>query len=174
MPKAELIAYATWFHEIMPERLSVLTNAVQSTPGFEDWDPDRSPGSLDRLGAWFSQVVDTRPLTTEELRMMQQQLTFAIEIEDSALSPRTISIALDIGMYVGQVFLTNHPTLKWHQLLKGVSSVDYGQPVLSGFGKMTFNPVHTMKVIAYGFADKTEAAGALRNVYERWVKYVEQ
>jgi hypothetical protein len=63
------------------------------------------------------------------------------------LTDKTKSLATDVGMYVSQVFLRNHPSLKWEQPLGSKNYVDYGQPVVGGFGekrKGQFNPVGIM------------------------------
>jgi hypothetical protein len=49
MSKKELKEYNEWFHKIIPERIQILTSAIKSTPGYENWEPDCSPESLEPL-----------------------------------------------------------------------------------------------------------------------------
>lgn len=98
MPKKELRAYFKWFMDQMPIRLIELTHAVQGTPGFENWYPDFTPESLDLLGVWFAQVVETRPRTAQEMEGLRGDSAFPIEFPTKNLTNRTFSLAMDIGM----------------------------------------------------------------------------
>lgn len=107
MPKKDLKEYFVWFQNILPQRLNELTNAVQQTPGFEVWHADLTPASLDRLGDWFAAQVETRPRTDAEIREIRDQSPYPIDIPAEDLTNRTFSLAMDVGMYVSQVFLTH-------------------------------------------------------------------
>lgn len=168
MSKKELKDYNDWFHKVMPERIQILTSAIKSTPGYEKWDPDCSPESLEPLGEWFLAEVETRPRTSEEIDTLKSQSKFPFNIPGEELTNKTFSLAIDIGMYVSQVFLKNHPTLKWSQPFGYKKSVDYGQPVLNSFGASPFNPVHMMVTLAYGFSRKSKTGGRLRELYNIW------
>ena len=50
----------------------------------------------------------------------------------------------------------NFPSLRWDQILKGKRDINYGQPVLVGFGIVPLNPVRVMIVLAHQFILKTE------------------
>jgi hypothetical protein len=173
MPKKELREYYAWFQDIMPQRIDELASAVRLSPGFETWRPDYKPDSLNALGHWFAAQVQTRPLTTEE------------EEEFSALVPnprktweltnRTLSLAMDLGMYLSQVLLRNHSSLQWDQPLGSKRFIDYGQPVLMGFvRKVPFNPVGMMVTFAYGLARKTRTGKGLREIYDIWSRMIDQ
>src|SRR5215469_2088930 len=115
MSKKELRAYFKWFQDVTPERIAQLASVVRSSPAFENWQPDFSPDSLNDLGEWFAGQIETRPRTKEEIDAFNEQAPFPIEISDSELTNRTFSLAVDIGMYLNQVFLKNHPLLRWEQ-----------------------------------------------------------
>jgi hypothetical protein len=61
MSKKELRAYFKWFQEIVPGRIEQLASTVQSSPGFENWQPNSSSDSLNALGEWFATQIETRP-----------------------------------------------------------------------------------------------------------------
>ena len=172
MSKKELKAYYEWFHKVLPERIQILISAIKSTPGYESWEPDCSPQSLEALGEWFLGQVETRPRTQEEIDTIQSRSQFPINIPGEELTNKTFSLAMDIGMYVSQVFLKSHPSLQWSQPFGNKRFVDYGQPVLSGFGKMGFNPVRMMVTLAYSFSDRSKTGGRLREIYDYWSKLV--
>jgi hypothetical protein len=142
MPKSELKAYFQWFLNVIPSRIAELANAVRESPDFEDWRPDYTPKSLEPLGSWLAKQVDTRPRMAEELQDIAEGLSYPEEVSASQLTNRTISLAMDVGMYLSQVFLRNHPSLKWDQPFGSKRFIDYRQPVLMGFrGKVPFIPV---------------------------------
>jgi len=166
MPKKELEAYRDWFHAITPERIAELTRAVNATPGFQDWQPDDSPGSLEALGVWFEGQVEVRRKSAEEIQETTSRLTIPIDVPEEELTNRTFSLAMDIGMYLGQVVLKNLPGTRWDQILKNKKDADYGQPVIAGFGAPTLNPVWVLVTTAYGISRKKSAR--LRQLYETW------
>jgi hypothetical protein len=168
MPKKELKDYNEWFHKVMPERIQVLTMAIKSTPGYENWNADCSPESLGPLGEWFFLQVETRPRTNDEIEAIHNQSKFHINISGEDLTNKTFSLAIDIGMYVSKVFFKNHSTLEWSQPFGSKKFVDYGQPVLINFGAAPFNPVRMIVVLAYGFSRKSKTGEQLLELYNIW------
>jgi hypothetical protein len=170
MPKKELQAYKEWFHAVMPERLAVLTRAVQSTTGFQKWEPDLSPDSLGPLGAWFRDRVETRKRTGEEIGAIESTLKLPLEIPSEELTNQSFSLAMDIGMYFGQTIAKNLHGTHWGQLAKNRRFADYGQPVLMGFGAVPLNPVRIAVTLAYAFAAKEQSGDRLRALFDVWSK----
>ena len=172
MPKKELKAYRQWFFDVMESRVAELVKAVNETPRFKSWQADYTPESLEQLGEWFARQAETRPRTFEELQHLEGQLKFPIEVSKQELTNRTFSLAMDIGMYLGQVFKKNHPFLQWEQPTNNKRFIDHGQLVLMGFGKVPFNPVGMTTVLAYGFVDKTRNGQGLSKIYAIWEKKI--
>lgn len=168
MSKKDLIAYAAWFHDIIPARIAELTRAVTSTPGFEGWEPNATPESLDDLGRWFEGQVEMRKKDAEEIAEARAKLTFPIDIPDEQLTNRTFSLAMDMGMYFAQVVLENLLGTRWDQPLRSKKFVDYGQPVIMGFGTVPMNPVRLMVVSAYSAARKKRVD--LGTLYDTWAR----
>lgn len=172
MPKKELNRYFQWFMDVLPQRINELAEAVKEMPGFETWQPDCTPASLEAIGEWFAGQVETRNRTQEELQTIKDGLVFPMDIPEKELTDRTFSLAMDIGMYFSQVLLKNYPSLKWEQPLGNKRFADYGQPLLSGFGPMSLNPIRIVRVIARELADKTHTGKQLRETYDIWSKKV--
>src|SRR5512136_905587 len=105
MSKQELRSYATWFHNIALERISELLKAVNCTPGYEHWRADFTPESLDLIGRWFEGQVETRKDTPAEVEELRSELKFPIEVPEGQLTDRTISLAMDIGIYFAEAVL---------------------------------------------------------------------
>lgn len=47
MSKDELLEYFDWFKGMLDGRIAELAAAIQVSPGFESWRPDRTRASLD-------------------------------------------------------------------------------------------------------------------------------
>ena len=172
MPKKELRRYYHWFMDVLPQRIEELAAAVRETPGFESCQPDCTPASLDALGQWFAEQVETRSRTQGELQAIKDRLVFPKDIPAKELTNRTFSLAMDIGMYFSQVLMKNCRSLKWEQPLGNKRFADYGQPCLVGFGPVSPNPVRIGHVFAHGLTDKTYTGKRLREVYDYWAKLV--
>ncbi len=173
MSKQELCDYNAWFLAQIPERIVMLEEAVNNTRGFENWKADYTPESLDLLGEWFARQVETRERTEEEIQELQDKAPprlRGIEYDRRELTNKTFSLAIDIGMYLSQVFLKTVPSLKWQHTTKGVKTIDYGQPVLASFGRLVFNPVRMLVALAYGIAKGNRSGVGLRELFEIWKK----
>lgn len=172
MSKKELADYFQWFMRVIPDRINELANAIRQTSGFEAWQPDKTPSSLNALGDWLSTHVETRERTQNELREIKSRSSYRFDVSGKELTNETVSLAMDTGIYVSQVFLHNCPSLRWNQPLGSKKFFDYGQPVLSEFIPAPFNPVRMMVTLAYGLADKTWNGRRLRELYDYWAEQV--
>ncbi|MDQ3332902.1 MAG: hypothetical protein M3552_20005 [Planctomycetota bacterium] len=168
MPKRELRLYFEWFLNVIPQRVSELAGVVRDTQGFEDWQPDGTPSSLDSLGEWFANQVETRQRTSDELIEITSRSALSFPVSGEELTNRTFSLAMDIGMYLSQVLARSNESLQWEQPLKDKNVFDYGQPVLVGRGDLSLNPVHISVTLAYGLARKTKTGKRLRELYNIW------
>jgi hypothetical protein len=73
---------------------------------------------------------------------------------------------MDVGVYFSQVFVTNHPSLRWEQPMGSKRFVDYGQPMLVNFGAtgskpLGMNPIAIVLASAYGIARRGAANNSL-------------
>jgi hypothetical protein len=169
MPRDELARYRDWFLAVIPERVAQLERVVRATAGFEAWTADGTPGSLSALGQWFATQVSTRPLGADELKAMEKRLSYPIEISPEDLDHRTLSLAVDIGIYFSQVLMRNVAGLRWEQDLTDKRNADYGRLVVVGSGRVPLNPVAIMITLAYGFVRKSKTADRLAELYPIWV-----
>ncbi|MCL6591882.1 MAG: hypothetical protein K6U80_18270 [Firmicutes bacterium] len=172
--KKEAEKYFEWFLEQIPIRIKVLQEAVNSTPGYEDWKADYSPESLVTLGKWFKQVVTTRKRSEEEIEEIYKRSPEwfrTVKISENDLSPETYSLCFDVGMYLAKVFETNLKGLGWKLITAPKKSVDIHQPVLAGFGALQFNPVMMMSVQAFKVINGKYSDYSLKELYEIWAKY---
>ena len=71
------------------------------------------------------------------------------------------------------MFLKNYQSLKWQFIKTGSKNfVDFGQPVLAGFGKDTFNPVRMVITLAYGIVDPKKTEKSMKQLYDTWVNFI--
>ena len=167
---AELQRYRDWFHSALPGRIAQLASAVAESPGFEGWRPDSSVDSLTPLGEWFRGQVETRAKTEAERAADVSSLRFPIDLPGDELTDRTFSLAVDIGMYFGEVVVTNLQGTRWDQPLKNPNFVDHGQPVIMGFGTVPLNPIRIAVTLAYAFAAREQSGDRLRSLFDVWSK----
>ena len=166
MPKGQLAEYREWFLREKPHRMKVLEGAVIETPGFEKWLMDRSPESLKLLGEWFAQNVRTRLRTDDEIERIRSNQRFQIAIPPVDLDYETLSLAFDVGMYLGDVMVKAFPVLRWEQYLKTRRALYFGQMVLLGFhADVPMATVSLANVLAYGIADHTRDGSSLYELF---------
>jgi hypothetical protein len=175
MSGKELRAYFDWVLASVPERMKELKAEVHRTPGYESWEADSSPISLDTLGRWFSSQVEVRPLTDEETAQnrstVPEKMSFLLdELPARALNYRTLSLVFDVGLYLSQVILKTCDGVSWQQVRSGKTYHDYGQPVLVGLSLGRCSPLLLVDVLAEKIADGEEAGNGLRKIYDIWSK----
>ena len=75
-------------------------------------------------------------------------------------------MAVDIGIYFGEVFIKNHEGLKWEQYFsRSKYDMDIGHMVIKGFGKVRLNSIWVIYVLASGLAKKTKKGTRLYELY---------
>src|SRR5882672_8677920 len=105
MPRKELREYFHWVLEVIPQRVRGLAQAVRESEAGKHWESDFSAASLDILGDWFANQAETRLRTVEEIEEIEKRSRHPIEIPREELTNRTFSLAMDVGLYLSQVFL---------------------------------------------------------------------
>jgi hypothetical protein len=166
MSEKELTSYSQWFHAQIPLRVEELKAVVNESSAFGIWSADDTPESLVALDRWFATQVEKRPTSNEERQEVAYRLSRPLVIPDWTLTDRTVSLAIDIGMYLSAVIIASHPSASWNQLFGSKTHIDYGQPILVGFGTTSFNPVRAIVVLAYGIASRQRALKGLHELYE--------
>ncbi len=172
MEPKELDRYYAWFLASIPGRIEALSAHVRTSGPFSSWVPNRSPESLGPLGEWFAQRAVVRPRTPEEIQGIYAKgpdWFRQVEVPGEELTEETFSLAMDIGMYLGEVLRQSAPKLQWTILKGNKREADYGQPILQPFkGGVVCNPVRLAITLAYGLVDGTYKGTRLRELYETW------
>ena len=168
MPKAELRSYFSWYLEQIPSRVDALQRLVRESEGRNHWNADRTPASLVDLGAWFADNIEVYPANNNDEDSLSSE-PFVPKIHtDTELTTKTLSIAVDIGMYISQILISEIKSLQWAQSLQTKSDIDYGQPVLTKFRAAPFNPSRMIITLAYGLRDRTRSRSDLKRLFDTW------
>jgi hypothetical protein len=164
LSRKELRDYYEWYLRQIATRISVL-NDIVNTGELPHWAADHTPCSLLALGDWLQSNLALRPQEGEqETVRLFQGLAGANEQTDTSLS-----LCVDTGMYLSSVLTKNCSSLKWHQPLSSKMDVDYGQPVLRGFGVAPFNPSRMLITFGYSLVSGNSTGGSdLLKLYLTW------
>lgn len=166
--KGESESYFEWVRSVSDYRLAELIAEVSRTALSEEWTANYSPTSLRVLGEWFAGNISVRDRSIQEISNLQSKMYYPIETPDYELTDTTFSLAFDIGLYLGEVFVRNNSSLKWGYSFRRKTSVNYGQPVIFGFGDMELNPIRIVVVLAYGIVSRRDDSSGLYSIYEKW------
>ena len=171
--KAEAKEYLQWFLSIKDERLTILESHVKLA--YPDWEADYTRDSLVNLYKWFLRQVAYRPMTEEEKREVENQISETplfvgvIPVPQATFTDETVSICFDIGLYFGEVLIKNIPSLKWVQKLSSTNYIYYAQPVLSKpISKVPVNPRASIEGIARRILDKDVEEITFEMLYNKW------
>jgi hypothetical protein len=160
--------YFNWFLSEIPNRISILERTVVCVFPDAMWTADFTRESLVTLGAFFETCVEQRPRSDEEISAIVRQSKYPIEIPTYELTDATFSLAMDIGMYLGEMFRRSSTAqLDWGVELKGKRSANYGRPAIIREG-LVINPVWLMIVLAYGIAGHGTSGGRLIEIFDFW------
>ncbi|WP_321842642.1 hypothetical protein [Paraburkholderia bannensis] len=171
MSQSELKAFYEWFMRNLPYSIEELRASVRNSCGFENWEADDTPRSLETLGDWLSGNVGKRSLSAKE-RGIIERVSNQFQQPHWDLTDETKSLVVAVGMYYGEVAIKNLPALKWEQLMGSKRQADFGQPVVAGEGVVPINPVRVAHAFACGLINGTRERQQLREAYDYWTSRV--
>lgn len=110
------------------ERLHCLTFLIQLE--HPEWRADLSEMSLAVLGEWYARHVEQRGATEKEMNSLRRGLGPLADLAEVSLqfTPMTLSIGVDIGIYIGECIRMRCPASAW-KLQRRMK-----QPVVAGTG----------------------------------------
>lgn len=173
----EAASYFEWYMERIPERVAYVSRVCAKELRIPEEKLDCSPESLLLIWKWFRRRAKTEPaIHTEEDR--NNKFPADIWNNKRQLTLETEYIIRDIGMYLGETFRKNMPSIYWtyytkprrdffvnHPLLKGFVDRTFGEPF-----ETCFEPIHMTQVQATNILDKTAKNEDLFNLYNLWSK----
>jgi hypothetical protein len=161
-----------------PHRVAALQDNARMTPGFEEWTADFSPESFLSLGRWFKAVGAMRRLRPEDVHVevLNPRLAqFEIDIMRDAiradvtheLTPQSMMIAIDIGIFCGEAVRHYFPSIQWKQCL-AKCDVNFNHPILlyselTPMSREVLRAAH--RIIEKGPAEED----AFQRIFGRWL-----
>ena len=177
MTKKELKEFYDWYVCIIPSRIEILSKTVKASKGFQKWKADFSPQSLIKLEEWIDKNLDKSQQTLDWILSISPNSSHWFNEEEDEKwekTNETVSLAIDCGIYFGEVMLFNNLTLKWiHGTNLSKRDFYYGQPLISGFGKIDLAPFNLISLLFCKFIKGTNKKDALINLYDVWVSEIE-
>jgi hypothetical protein len=169
MTPKQHVEHARWMISVSDERIAQLEAVVRASAGFETWIADNPISSFIELGPWFTQRVSTRPRTIAETQSLNLGDLAGTEFDSGTeLTEQTYSLCFDIGLYFARVMMEQHPSLKWAKARGGKKSIDFGQPVLTGFGRIDLNPITILVTAAWGATRGRDLRERFQMIYSNW------
>jgi len=173
-----------WYIQKIPERTEYLRSQCAKDLAISINEVDFSPKSLKLIWRWFLKLARIEKTTKDEIEQMRKTFSRFGEsfINKERLSVITEYIIRDIGMYLGELYVRNYPSIRWSFYTKPKRDFFVNRPLLIGFidnnynppFKATFEPIHMAGVQAANLLDKTQKETDLYNIFMKWVEYVPQ
>jgi len=184
LTREEAEAFFAWYMSKIEDRITYLQE-------YSGLNLDYSSDSLYALWKWFLKiaVVERTPskLLCDQLQKMEHFLAntsnaYIAKTKNrlsKQLSVESQYIIRDIGMYLGQVFVKNHPTTSWACYMR--RDVCCNKPVVLGFVSRDgvkpsyppFEPIWMVQIQAYKIINGGASADGLLKLYNNWLKYIE-
>lgn len=136
--------YFLWYTSEIPNRIALLWEYMKQEC-LEAEPLDYSPESLLPLWEWYEPKIEQVSMTTEEIecqvRKYPKYLESEIRRNTKKFTDETISLALDISIYLGEVAVKNHPHLRWNYRVRPKREIIVCRPVIDGLNYcMTLEP----------------------------------
>lgn len=173
-----------WCMSVMPERMEYFRERCSKDLKIPLSKLDYSPESLIIVWRWFLKTARLERTPKTELdKMIQAAKVFGESyINREQFTVATQFIMRDIGMYIGQVFVTNNSQLSWSYYIKPKNEVNVNQPVIVGFyykdqyteGEVKINPMNLVVGSAANIFNKRQNEKDIYEQYVKWVRWVPQ
>ena len=163
--------YFEWYMDEISHRITLLWNCMhQDCPEIKEFD--YSPESLIPLWEWYEPKIEQVPMTAEEIkcnvRKFPKWLESEIRKNTKKFTDETLSLTLDISIYLGEVVVKNHPHLRWNYRIRPKHEFSVYRPVIDGLNyKMTMEPSQVLFVLMLKSA-RERNKNRLYDLYRHW------
>ena len=190
MSKTEAQAYFDWFTSHVDERSEYLRKKVSEGLNIPMESLDFSMESLIPIWRWFLENAELQKTPKSVLRDLRKELRANGEpeefIEDiirensAELSIFSRYVIIDIGMYVGKMFVTNFQTLRWDYHTDIHRDSFFNRPQIFGFVDFNydppfedrFDPIHFAEMLGGKLVNNTQDENDLYNICMRWLQWI--
>ena len=173
----EATDYFEWFVDSIPERIEYLRSVTNLIF-------DYSPESLITLWKWVIEQADVEKAPKNQIKELKRNLkSIPYDMAETILTENSSQFTLqteymlrDVAMYFGEVCVKNNQSIYWgfHTDIEKDSFVN--RPLLMGFldkdfsppFQAEFDPIFTVRCIAYNIIDGDESKYDLKQIYDKW------
>ena len=163
MNKAEAQAYFDWFTSHVDERSEYLRKKVSEGLKIPMESLDFSMESLILIWRWFLENAELQKTPKSVLRDLRKELKangqpeefieYMIREHSAELSIFSRYVIIDIGMYVGKMFVTNFQTLRWDYYTDNKRDSFFNRPQIFGFVNFNYDPPFKQRFDPIHFAE---------------------
>ncbi len=162
--KSEARQFFDWHMQSIPDRIKYLCQLWKLPPYTDSAAYHWNTLHLFKIWKWF--------LRTAEIERDP-------ETGKQRFSVKTQYILRDIGMYLGEMFVSMLPGLKWDYYTALKSDIFVNEPVISGFVDASYNPpfhfrfepINMVNVKALKLLDRMQSSTDLYDLFWHWVQY---
>ena len=190
LSKTEAKSYFEWFISHVGERSDYIRQKVSNGLGISVDELNFSMESLIPIWKWFLQIAELSKTPKDVLKKIRRELKANKEPDEFIegmirehrieLSVFSRYVIRDIGMYVGKMFVTNFPTLRWDYHINTKQDSFANMPQVFGFVdtaytppfETQFEPIHFTEMQASNLFDGTQNQKDLYNICQRWAQWV--
>ena len=164
--------YFQWYKSEIPNRIALLWEYMkQECPEAEPFD--YSPESLIPLWEWYETKIEQVPMTAKEIEYQVSKYPKWIEEEirkeTMKYTDETLSLALDISIYLGEIILKSYPNLYWGYRAKPKNEFSANRPViLKLVGKRAYFNPHRIVFVLMIKSSKAHGKSQLYDLYRYW------
>ncbi len=174
MNKKEAKEHFEWYISEIPHRIEILKNIYEELGGKKE-NLDYSINSLEDLWKWYLKNVQIIDKSEKEILEEKEALPEWLKNEKIMLKKISIpwlAIAMDISIYLGEVFVRNNPQLQWTFVTKPKKIIHVNKPVIGDFKNDKMDTRHILYVLTLKIVNNTTNEKALLNLYNVWMEYL--
>ena len=127
--------YFLWFKNEIPNRITMLWEYMKEERP-ESQPFDYSPESLIPLWDWYETKIKQIPQTRKEIEYNVSRYPKWMEENVRKITMKytdeTLSLALDISIYLGETIIKNYPNLYWGHFVRPKNEFSAKRPVILG------------------------------------------
>lgn len=188
LSEREAQEYFEWFLDHIDERSEYLRSKVAERLNISIETINYSFESLKLIWKWFLLVAEVSKTPNPILKKLEKSLRGSprsfvdhmLEQSKEELSVFTEYVLRDIGMYLGKVFISNYPILKWTYRVSPRSDVHCNLPLIVGFIDNSYSkpfhpelePIDLARTPAMNLFDNTQKESDLFEWCKKWEKWV--
>lgn len=190
LSKEEAKAYFDWFIGHVDERSEYIRQKVSEGLNVPINSLDFSLESLIYIWRWFLEIAELQKTPRAVLREIRRELKAAGESKEfikDVLRERSVELSIfsryvirDIGMYVGKMFVSNFPSLRWDYHTNTSKDSFANMPQIFGFVNTNYNPpfeeqfepIHYTEMQASNLFDNSQNENDLYDICMKWVQCI--